>query len=213
MDGNLYNQPIGGISTKCFVDNGAACTWNNEPKAEPQFTYNSVQSPCPFPVGAVSFLPKTETELKEQCATLPVLPLSPDEVEQTVSTIVRDPSFATSVANVAQTSLLYDIQNFVTHQEYPELRNSRFHYAATHANLPGRKRHFSCDGDSEPKDELYWEKRKKNNESAKKSRDAKRRKEILIQETALILEEENRKLRKELATLREENAKLKDNAC
>lgn len=211
MDGTLCNQ-TSGASTKFAVVDDAAYTWNNQPKNKPQFTYNSVQSLCPSPVDATTFLSKTETELKHQRVSLPVLPLSPDEVERTLSTIVSDPSFATCVANVAQKSILCDLQNVMSRQEYPELRNSSFYHAATHANFRGRKRPHSCDGDSEPKDELYWEKRKKNNESAKKSRDAKRRKEILIQETALILEEENRRLRMELSTLREENAKLKDSS-
>ena len=51
------------------------------------------------------------------------------------------------------------------------------------------------------KDELYWNKRRKNNEAAKQSREAKRRKDNQIVMRAAFLEEKNTKLRDELGEI------------
>ncbi|KAF7388232.1 hypothetical protein HZH66_010999 [Vespula vulgaris] len=59
------------------------------------------------------------------------------------------------------------------------------------------------------KDAAYWERRKKNNEAAKRSRDARRAKEDEIAIRAAFLEQENIKLKYELAALKNETAKLK----
>ncbi|CAF0743538.1 unnamed protein product [Didymodactylos carnosus] len=59
------------------------------------------------------------------------------------------------------------------------------------------------------KDEAYWERRRKNNEAAKRSRDARRAKEDEIAIRAALLEQENLKLRVEVAQLKQETAKLK----
>ena len=61
----------------------------------------------------------------------------------------------------------------------------------------------------EIKDEAYWERRRKNNEAAKRSRDARRAKEDEIAIRAAFLEQENLKLRFELANLKNETAKLR----
>ena len=61
------------------------------------------------------------------------------------------------------------------------------------------------------KDELYWSRRRKNNEAAKQSREAKRRKENQIVMRAAFLENENTKLRDELGeTSRSNDAIRKD---
>lgn len=59
------------------------------------------------------------------------------------------------------------------------------------------------------KDEAYWERRRKNNEAAKRSRDARRAKEDEIAIRAAFLEQENLKLRCEIAQLKTETAKLR----
>ena len=59
------------------------------------------------------------------------------------------------------------------------------------------------------KDEAYWERRRKNNEAAKRSRDARRAKEDEIAIRAALLEQENMKLRVEVAALKTETAKLR----
>lgn len=59
------------------------------------------------------------------------------------------------------------------------------------------------------KDEAYWERRRKNNEAAKRSRDARRAKEDEIAIRAAFLEQENLKLRVEVASLKSETAKLR----
>uniref|UniRef100_A0A6V7M8F6 BZIP domain-containing protein n=1 Tax=Bracon brevicornis TaxID=1563983 RepID=A0A6V7M8F6_9HYME len=59
------------------------------------------------------------------------------------------------------------------------------------------------------KDAAYWERRRKNNEAAKRSRDARRAKEDEIAIRAAFLEQENIKLKYELAALRTETAKLR----
>lgn len=61
----------------------------------------------------------------------------------------------------------------------------------------------------EIKDEAYWERRRKNNEAAKRSRDARRAKEDEIAIRAAFLEQENLKLRFEVANLKNETAKLR----
>ncbi|CAF0747406.1 unnamed protein product [Rotaria sp. Silwood1] len=58
-------------------------------------------------------------------------------------------------------------------------------------------------------DDVYWERRKKNNEAAKRSRDARRAKEDEIALRAAWLEQENVKLRLENAHLKQENIQLR----
>ncbi|XP_054153008.1 GATA zinc finger domain-containing protein 7-like [Oppia nitens] len=59
------------------------------------------------------------------------------------------------------------------------------------------------------KDDAYWERRRKNNEAAKRSRDARRAKEDEIAIRAAFLEQENLKLRVEIAQLKSETNKLR----
>ena len=61
----------------------------------------------------------------------------------------------------------------------------------------------------ENKDGAYWDRRRKNNEAAKRSRDARRAKEDEIAIRAALLEQENLKLRVEVAALKNETAKLR----
>lgn len=62
---------------------------------------------------------------------------------------------------------------------------------------------------SEEKDAAYWERRRKNNEAAKRSRDARRAKEDEIAIRAAFLEQENLKLKYQIAVLSEETAHLR----
>ncbi|XP_060077129.1 uncharacterized protein LOC132556710 [Ylistrum balloti] len=71
----------------------------------------------------------------------------------------------------------------------------------------GRKRPKTLP--EEQKDEAYWERRRKNNDAAKRSRDARRAKEDQIAIRAALLEQENLKLRVEVAALKTETAKLR----
>lgn len=59
-------------------------------------------------------------------------------------------------------------------------------------------------------DPTYWEKRRKNNEAAKRSRDARRAKEDEIAIRCAFLEQENLKLKYEVATLRNESERLRN---
>ncbi|XP_071082782.1 transcription factor ces-2-like [Haliotis cracherodii] len=59
------------------------------------------------------------------------------------------------------------------------------------------------------KDALYWEKRKKNNDSAKRSREARRMKEEQIALRVVYLEQENLQLRTEVSLLKSEIEKLR----
>lgn len=61
----------------------------------------------------------------------------------------------------------------------------------------------------ENKDEAYWEKRRKNNESAKRSRDMRRSKEEHISIRVIYLEQENLQLKTELALMKTETEKLR----
>ncbi|XP_077999567.1 uncharacterized protein LOC144452349 [Glandiceps talaboti] len=75
----------------------------------------------------------------------------------------------------------------------------------------------SCDGrgkkrrslPDELKDGAYWERRRKNNEAAKRSRDARKAKEEDVAIRAALLEQENYRLRVEVAALKEETARLR----
>lgn len=60
----------------------------------------------------------------------------------------------------------------------------------------------------EHKDSSYWEKRRKNNESAKRSRDSKREKETQMSVRISYLERENFELKTRCACLIQENEKL-----
>ena len=77
----------------------------------------------------------------------------------------------------------------------------------TPSHTPNRKRGISLP--DERKDAAYWERRRKNNEAAKRSRDARRAKEDEIAIRAAFLEQENLKLRVEVAALKNETAKLR----
>lgn len=70
---------------------------------------------------------------------------------------------------------------------------------------PDKKAKFEPE---ERRDEAYWERRRKNNEAAKRSRDARRMKEEEIAMRAAFLEQENLKLRAQVAILKNETAKL-----
>ena len=59
---------------------------------------------------------------------------------------------------------------------------------------------------SDRKDDKYWDKRKRNNESAKRSREARKLKDNQVATRANWLEEENVKIKAENAALREELA-------
>lgn len=58
-------------------------------------------------------------------------------------------------------------------------------------------------------DPSYWEKRKKNNEAAKRSRDARRAKEDEIAIRCAFLEQENMKLKYQLAALKDDNERVR----
>ena len=73
--------------------------------------------------------------------------------------------------------------------------------------IPPKKRPLTVP--DEQKDTGYWEKRKKNNESAKRSRDARRMKEEQIAMRVVYLEQENLQLRTEVSLLKTEIEKLR----
>ena len=73
--------------------------------------------------------------------------------------------------------------------------------------VPPKKRPHAVP--EELKDETYWDKRKKNNESAKRSRDARRMKEEQIAMRVVYLEQDNLQLRTEVSLLKGEIEKLR----
>ncbi|CAL1526863.1 unnamed protein product [Lymnaea stagnalis] len=85
----------------------------------------------------------------------------------------------------------------------PTLVSSTSSYG--HSNSRKRPRSLP----DEQKDAAYWERRRKNNDAAKRSRDARRAKEDEIAIRAALLEQENLKLRVEVAALKSETARLK----
>ncbi|GFO13208.1 protein giant-like [Plakobranchus ocellatus] len=79
------------------------------------------------------------------------------------------------------------------------------------AGSDGEKRMRASPTSNDPsskKDDAYWDRRRKNNEAAKRSRDARRQKEEEIAMRAAFLEQENLKLRAQVAILKNETAKL-----
>ncbi|XP_061590526.1 nuclear factor interleukin-3-regulated protein isoform X2 [Cololabis saira] len=62
-----------------------------------------------------------------------------------------------------------------------------------------RKREFIPD---EKKDNLYWERRRKNNEAAKRSREKRRINDMVLENKLMVLGEENASLRAELLSLK-----------
>ncbi|XP_070578391.1 D site-binding protein-like [Ptychodera flava] len=91
----------------------------------------------------------------------------------------------------------------------PSMCSSSAAAAALHSDrLSGasRKRRSLPD---EMKDESYWERRRKNNDAAKRSRDARKAKEDEVAIRAALLEQENIRLRVEVAALKEETARLR----
>ena len=79
--------------------------------------------------------------------------------------------------------------------------------SVSNSRMPPKKRPL-CVPD-EQKDNGYWEKRKKNNESAKRSREARRMKEEQIAMRVVYLEQENLQLRTETSLLKGEIEKLR----
>lgn len=73
--------------------------------------------------------------------------------------------------------------------------------------MPPKKRPHTVPEDM--KDRCYWEKRKKNNDSAKRSREARRMKEEQIAMRVVYLEQENLQLRTEVSLLKSEIEKLR----
>lgn len=63
---------------------------------------------------------------------------------------------------------------------------------------------------AEAKDDSYWEKRRRNNQSAKRSRELKRIKGIETYARVMFLEQENVMLRTQVQTLKEEIDKLRE---
>lgn len=62
---------------------------------------------------------------------------------------------------------------------------------------------------AEQKDQTYWERRHRNNESARRSREARRQKEEAVSFRVVYLENENMQLRTEVSMLRQEIEKLR----
>lgn len=79
-------------------------------------------------------------------------------------------------------------------------------HCATNKNM---RRNTICSNNPLSADPSYWEKRRKNNEAAKRSRDARRAKEDEIAIRCAFLEQENMKLRYEVAALRDETERLR----
>ena len=89
----------------------------------------------------------------------------------------------------------------------PNSQNGDGQQQGNMSKIPPKKRPLSVpDG---MKDNAYFEKRKKNNESAKRSRDARRMKEEQIAMRVVYLEQENLQLRTEVSLLKSEIEKLR----
>lgn len=84
--------------------------------------------------------------------------------------------------------------------------DTSFNLGSNEGGLPLKKRRPTA---VQNKDNSYWEKRRKNNESAKRSRDMRRCKEEHISVRVIYLEQDNLQLRTECTLLRSEVEKLR----
>lgn len=80
-------------------------------------------------------------------------------------------------------------------------------YSMVHSQIPPKKRALAVP--LELKDDTYWDKRQKNNDSAKRSREARRMKEEQIAMRVVYLEQDNLQLRTEVSLLKSEIEKLR----
>ena len=87
--------------------------------------------------------------------------------------------------------------------------NLMTHMAAMNAGSSTSQRRKPRLLPEDKKDVQYWDRRRKNNAAAKRSRDVRRAKEDEIAIRAAFLEQENLKLRVEVAALKNETAKLR----
>lgn len=119
----------------------------------------------------------------------------------------KDPFFLALGASTADAILGQE-----SAEAYTEFRKKMMIQVQANNPLPGvtntKMRRSSQNSNSlDGKDPTYWEKRRKNNEAAKRSRDARRAKEDEIAIRAAFLEQENFKLKCEVAALRNELSK------
>lgn len=91
--------------------------------------------------------------------------------------------------------------------QYLQQRRRRYEARVERQSIDSNEKKPKVVPDNE-KDDSYWERRRKNNEAAKRSRDARRAKEEEIALRAAFLEQENLKLRAQVAILKNETAKL-----
>lgn len=103
-----------------------------------------------------------------------------------------------------------------TSEEFVEFRKKMLSQIQTCSNKSntnmrrsGSPQQPSSTGEDDARTAAYWERRRKNNEAAKRSRDARRAKEDEIAIRAAFLEQQNMKLKYEVASLRDETAKLR----
>lgn len=119
----------------------------------------------------------------------------------------KDPFFLALGASTADAILGQE-----STEAYAEFRKKMLIQVRANNPPPGvtntkMRRSSGNQANQEGKDQSYWERRRKNNEAAKRSRDARRAKEDEIAIRAAFLEQENLKLKYEIAALRNEVAK------
>ena len=137
-------------------------------------------------------------------------------VNSNVSSPVRNSSNGSSSSNYSETALnnsaAYHNPNSPSSRmsslPYPSGTTTLVSSTSTLLSSSGSRKRPKILPD-EQKDEAYWERRRKNNEAAKRSRDARRAKEDEIAIRAALLEQENLKLRVEVAALKSETARLR----
>lgn len=118
----------------------------------------------------------------------------------------KDPlSLAVGVA-AAETILDRDYAEAYAEFRKRMLASVQQNISTTNKNM---RRTISTANTANSLDPAYWEKRRKNNEAAKRSRDARRAKEDEIAIRCAFLEQENVKLRYEVAALREETKRYR----
>lgn len=126
----------------------------------------------------------------------PVAPLNTHTLVKDEISSEEENSSSSSSISISQTKL-----------EPNETISERFKEFDDFSKIPPKKRPHQIP--DLQKDDLYWEKRKKNNISAKRSREARRMKEEQIAVRVVYLEQENLQLRTEVSLLKTEIEKLR----
>lgn len=163
----------------------------------PENSFFSMQKPDylrPETPSSTSTLSPNSEASSDACGDLPAI--TKVKVTRPFKAYTRDP-----LALAAETILGRDSAEAYAEFRKRMLATTQQSYSATNKNM---RRTIATGNNTHISDPSYWEKRRKNNEAAKRSRDARKAKEDEIAIRCAFLEQENIRLKYEVAALRDE---------